>query len=335
MGIKGFSLLLKHVKFQPLRYSLSYFQGSRIAIDMSILLYRFRYGCHDEDSPVHITRFLKKLLYFLQNNITPIFIFEGKPPDAKLPTLQKRKNKQKKLQEKIEILVKNGNNEEAKKLEKQCIVIKKTHSQDLITILQLLGIPFIKASGEAEALCATLSKKKLIDFTLTDDTDALLFGCSNIIKHTNENNVFDLLDTTSLLRHMNISFTQFREICILCGCDYSGTLPGIGPIKSLQYIKKHNTINNIISLGIVKTVPDNFDYKKASKLFNTLPSIPDFNKQILKQYRKKELVEFVMKKGVSVYFINYFIKEFEIIKKNNNSITTLYDYFKVCAPSNV
>lgn len=35
---------------------------------------------------------------------------------------------------------------------------------------------------------------------------------------------------------------QFIDLCILCGCDYTSNIRGIGPVKALSLIQKHGTI---------------------------------------------------------------------------------------------
>ena len=35
---------------------------------------------------------------------------------------------------------------------------------------------------------------------------------------------------------------QFVDMCILCGCDYVNNIRGIGPVRALQMIQKHGTI---------------------------------------------------------------------------------------------
>ncbi|KAK7205980.1 PIN domain-like protein [Myxozyma melibiosi] len=44
------------------------------------------------------------------------------------------------------------------------------------------GFTWIQAPGEAEAQCALLEMKGLVDFVLTDDVDALMFGCRNLLR---------------------------------------------------------------------------------------------------------------------------------------------------------
>ena len=36
---------------------------------------------------------------------------------------------------------------------------------------------------------------------------------------------------------------QFVDMCIMCGCDYVNNIRGIGPVRALQLIQKHGTID--------------------------------------------------------------------------------------------
>lgn len=35
-------------------------------------------------------------------------------------------------------------------------------------------------------------------------------------------------------------------MCILCGCDYSAKIEGIGPVKALKFIKDFHSIENVL-----------------------------------------------------------------------------------------
>lgn len=49
-------------------------------------------------------------------------------------------------------------------------------------MLELLGMPVLKAKGEAEALCAQLNREEHVDACITADSDAFLFGAKCVIK---------------------------------------------------------------------------------------------------------------------------------------------------------
>lgn len=51
--------------------------------------------------------------------------------------------------------------------------------------------------------------------------------------------------------------TQFIDLCILLGCDYCGSIRGIGPMRALQLIKQHRSIETIL---------ENIDQKKVSDM---------------------------------------------------------------------
>lgn len=53
-------------------------------------------------------------------------------------------------------------------------------------------------------------------------------------------------DHAVLLEDLGLTAEQFIDLCILCGCDYMGTIPGIGPVKALALIKEHGNIEEVV-----------------------------------------------------------------------------------------
>jgi len=49
-------------------------------------------------------------------------------------------------------------------------------------MLDLMGIPYLKSCGEAEAFCALLNSVGMVHGVLTDDTDTLLYGASTVYR---------------------------------------------------------------------------------------------------------------------------------------------------------
>ena len=41
---------------------------------------------------------------------------------------------------------------------------------------------------------------------------------------------------------MSVSMDQFIDVCIMCGCDYVNNIRGIGPVRALQMIQKHGSV---------------------------------------------------------------------------------------------
>ena len=76
--------------------------------------------------------------------------------------------------------------------------------------------------------------------------------------------------------------TEFIDLCILCGCDYTTNIPGIGPIKAFKYMEECKNIEGIIE-KIEKEnenpnkkkkyqVPENFHFEASRELFKN-PSV--------------------------------------------------------------
>ena len=190
MGIRGLNNLIK--KYAPDAISekdISLYKGSKVAIDCSILLYKFKYASRAPNS--HIIGIANRIKYYFMNGILPIFVFDGVPPAAKKNVLVKRQANKERMYTRLELLREKipENNEEEKlikdeieKITSQLIVIKKKDIEECKEFLELSGIPYCTAPEDAEKYCAFLQKNGLVDYTITDDTDATTFGCKKILK---------------------------------------------------------------------------------------------------------------------------------------------------------
>jgi 5'-3' exonuclease len=71
-------------------------------------------------------------------------------------------------------------------------------------------------------------------------------------------------------------FFQFIDLCILLGCDYCGSIRGIGPKRAVELIKEHKSIERILE-KIDKqkfAVPEDWAYQQARRLFQN-PEVTD------------------------------------------------------------
>lgn len=134
---------------------------------------------------------------------------------------------------------------------------------DCEQLLKLLGVPVVRAKYEAEALCALLSHRGIVDGVISNDGDCLLFGAKvvytkysnenlnngNIVRYsldnlharvepTNESPLGDQLETMKLSRHDLVSFA------ILTGSDIVGSgMEQVGHKKAIRFIKKCQSDN--------------------------------------------------------------------------------------------
>ena len=86
-----------------------------------------------------------------------------------------------------------------------------------------------------------------------------------------------------ILTAMELTMPQFVDLCILCGCDYTDTIRGIGPKNALKLIKTHGSIEKVLeSLDTTKyPLPESFDYAQVCEVgllvgaFTFVDTLPD------------------------------------------------------------
>ena len=113
MGIKNLRIILNQKCQSAINVrKLESYRGMILGIDLSIFLYKYLYNNND-----HIEGLTRLILRLLVNNITPLFIFDGKPPSEKNDTLQDRRDKRDQVSTKINI-------------NKHCMTLKKDSYSD-------------------------------------------------------------------------------------------------------------------------------------------------------------------------------------------------------------
>lgn len=72
-----------------------------------------------------------------------------------------------------------------------------------------------------------------------------------------------------MLKELDLSEEQFIDLCILCGCDYTPKIGGVGPVRALSLIRKHGSLERVVEAlqGGNYQVPGEFPYQEARRLF--------------------------------------------------------------------
>jgi DNA excision repair protein ERCC-5 len=87
MGVQNLWLILEPAS-TPIK-QLQELNGQRLAVDTSIWLYSFAKVAKSDgqDEALIITGFFYRILKLLHFGIRPIFVFDGRPPEAKRRTM--------------------------------------------------------------------------------------------------------------------------------------------------------------------------------------------------------------------------------------------------------
>jgi flap endonuclease-1 len=326
MGIKNLKVILNQKCKNAINVrKLDSYRGMILGIDTSIFLYKYLYNNND-----HIEGLTRLILRFLKNQITPIFVFDGKPPKEKDGTLLIRKERKDYMyikknliencikidktnyddfkkniieyidntsatykidDDEIKDLFEKSNDElekECEKITKKIIHVTQYHIESSKKLFDLFGVKYIHAPCEAESLISMLSKNNIVDGCVSEDTDILANGGYLFLRNFNadKNNV-DEYCLQGILDSLNITYDQFIDMCILCGCDYTEKINGLGPMTSYKLINKYNNIETILQNNDKFIIPNNFDYITARYLFKN-PIEPEMYDKIDKNTRLTE-----------------------------------------------
>tara|TARA_B100000941_G_C28507044_1_gene558025 strand:+ start:643 stop:1677 length:1035 start_codon:yes stop_codon:yes gene_type:complete len=344
MGIKGLTQLLKKKNaYNVLEKHLSKYKGKKIAIDTSILLYKYRYGSGN-DQLSHIYGILGRCISFLSNGIIPIFVHDGEPPEEKSDVLSKRTDQRKKLKDKIEnlkIQIREYSSDSdssddgqlyklkanLSKLEKQVVNVSQLHRKEIFYLLKLLGVPNFIANGEGEASCAELQKKGIADYAYTEDMDILTFGCTKFLRASNKKDYYTEISLDNILENLKMNHNEFIDLCILCGCDYTCTIPKVGMMTAFNLINKERNIDQIIEKNTKYNIPEDFKYIKARELFKQDVIIPKTSFEIEK-IKEEELIKFLLEeKKMPEKYVERYIQNFKKVSQKFR-VNTVKNYFK-------
>lgn len=166
-----------------------------------------------------------------------------------------------------------GDTEALARLNKRTQRVTPQHGEEAKKLLKLMGIPYVDAPCEAEAQCAEMVKSGLCYGSGSEDMDSLTLGVPLLIRHLNysESRGLPILEIRleKVLEGLGFDMDQFIDLCILLGCDYCDSIRGIGPVRAMQLIQKHKTIEAVLeTLDREKyKVPENFPYPEIRELF--------------------------------------------------------------------
>ena len=284
MGIKGLTKLLSdHAPGCMREQKFEGYLDRKVAIDASMHIYQFmmvigRSGDQtltNEAGEVtsHLQGMFMRTCRMLEAGIKPVYVFDGKPPTMKGGELAKRKDKREAAEAELEKAKEAGDQEMIEKMSKRTVRVSKEQSMEVMKLARLMGLPVFEAPCEAEASCAALCKAGLVYAAASEDMDTLCFSCPklarNLMAPASQGKPILEFDFDKCLQELDLTWDQFIDVCIMCGCDYCDSIKGIGPVKALQLIKKHGSIEEMLKdleQGEVPG-PEDWPFAEARELF--------------------------------------------------------------------
>lgn len=262
--------------------------GKKIAIDAFNSIYQFLATIRQQDGTLltdlngKVTSHLKGLFYrtlnLIENDIRPIYVFDGPPHELKLKTLQERKEIKEDQKKKMEEAIDSGEDAEAKKHAQGTSKLTPEMISESKELLEYMGVPWIEAAHDGEAEAARLINEGIAWASASQDYDSMLFGAKRLIRNLNINrkkkikNIevdieIEYYTIDRVLQELNLTRDQLIDIGILVGVDFFDGIKGIGEKTALKLIKENGSIEGIIQNKVlVKNNPIELDLDLVNKI---------------------------------------------------------------------
>ena len=277
MGITG---LLQFLKGALQKDHLQSFSHKRVAVDAMTWLHIGLYVQHPEVQMsefgvysylVYAIRMIKLLRYY---DITPVFVLDGKHLGNKKETAEKRQQARDHHYQIAEKLIKDGLYEAAERYFVRSQAITSDMVNAFIDLIKACSLRLIVAPGEADPQLAYLLQIGEVDYVISEDSDTIAFGCTKVIYKLKTNGKCHYFDHAKLTSGICADYTligRFSRVklslmCVLAGCDYVGSLKGVGPKKAMELVWKSE------GLG---------------KLWRALSFMPKLKTQVTEEYKEK------------------------------------------------
>uniref|UniRef100_A0A8C5T4H9 Flap endonuclease GEN homolog 1 n=1 Tax=Malurus cyaneus samueli TaxID=2593467 RepID=A0A8C5T4H9_9PASS len=227
MGVTALWQILEPVR-RPVH--LSSLKGKTLAVDLSLWV------CEAQTvkkmvgvvTKPHLRNLFFRFSFFTSMGIKLVFVMEGEAPRLKADTMSKR-NEMRYGPPKKAGAARTGRS------------LFKGMLKECLELLDCLGVPWVQAAGEAEAMCAYLNAKGYVDGCITNDGDVFLYGAQTVYRNFAMNAKDPHLDCytmSSIKEKIGCDRESLIGLAVLLGCDYLPKgVPGVGKEQALKLIE--------------------------------------------------------------------------------------------------
>ncbi|MBN1896867.1 MAG: flap endonuclease-1 [Candidatus Aenigmarchaeota archaeon] len=251
--------------------SMESLSGKVIAIDALNIIYQFLSIIRDrftgeplKDSHGNVTSHLSGIFYrtsrMIENNITPVFIFDGEPPLFKKGTQEERRKIKEAAQEKLEEAIEKGDQEKIRLYAQQTSKVTDGMLDEAKRLLDTMGVQWVRAPSEGEAQASFMNRNGSVYACGSQDWDSLLFGAERLVRNLavsgkrklpgKESYVKvspEMIELGNVLSQLSITREQLVTAGILIGTDYNpGGIKGIGPKKAIELVKEKGSFDKVM-----------------------------------------------------------------------------------------
>ncbi|MDR3101864.1 MAG: flap endonuclease-1 [Methanocalculaceae archaeon] len=241
--------------------------GGIAAIDAYNALYQFLSGIRQPDgTPLmdgagritsHLSGILFRTANLVEKNITPVYVFDGKPPVFKEATLAARWVVRENAKESWDRSIKEGDVDAARKYAMASSRVDAFVKDSSKEILTAMGIPWIQAPEEGEAQSAYMAVAGDVTYAVSQDYDSLLFGTPKLLRNltiSGKRRIHgkyvlthpELLVLDEVLSGQEMTRIELIAAALLIGTDYNSGVKGVGPKTAVKLVHEGKFAERIV-----------------------------------------------------------------------------------------
>ncbi|KAI5075878.1 hypothetical protein GOP47_0009954 [Adiantum capillus-veneris] len=224
------------------------------------------------------------------NNVIPVVVFDGGRLPSKALTENERQRRRDQNREQARLKLSEGDVNGAQELCQRAVEITPMMAHEFIKVLKAESVEFVVAPYEADAQLAYLStlspEKGGVAAVISEDSDLLAYGCNVVMykmdRYGNgeEARLEDIMarKTTSEGPSTSLWFgcftpELFTGMCVLAGCDFLPSVPGIGIKRAHCLVCKYRDLARVLSsmrFDRKLVIPEGYEpaFKQANAIFH-------------------------------------------------------------------
>ncbi|OQR70393.1 DNA repair protein complementing XP-G cells-like [Tropilaelaps mercedesae] len=143
---------------------------------------------------------------------------------------------------------------EINRLQRQTAEVTSSMADDCAELLQLFGVPCVRAPREAEAQCAALEHAGLVQGVVTDDSDIFLFGGQTVYRNLFSQNAHcEVYTAKTIETRLKLGQNDLIGFAMLTGSDYTNGIENVGPVTACEILAE---FKGETSQDVLKTLRD-------------------------------------------------------------------------------
>jgi len=296
-----------------------------VAIDAYNIIYQFLSSIRQPDgTPLmdrsgnvtsHLSGIFYRTITMLENEIKPVYVFDGKPFRLKNRTLEERRIVKEKNISDLERAREEGDVEKIRSLSSRINYINSDMIREIKELLTYMGIPYVQAPTEGEAQASWMNGRDMVQGVISQDYDCLLFGAKRIYRNitiygrrkVSGKNIYvnvtpEVIDSNETFRTLGMTRENMIDVAVLVGTDFNTGIDRVGARTAVKLIRKYGSIEEVLKAKnreienlqeikdfflnppVVENPDTNLHEVKRDEIFEMLCGRHDFSKERVAPY---------------------------------------------------